>query len=201
MIAAGLCTMGGCFAQAESGHAENSYFPAAYVRVPSYSSGGSFGLYELYSLPPLPLADLYACTRQVHRGGDILDIVIRQGGHNGTGMYICYSDSHGLLELQTYSTRGPVYSTARYLSFPYTAEIIMDASGAHAPVYQLSTEPCAWRDAVADNFVRVLDIRNGTKDFCFSYGFVGRKWLVLAMKSCDGSLAVFDFEAKTLVEL
>lgn len=192
MIASGVCVMGGCFAQNEDSSNADCYWPAAEVDVPRYAS--SVGLYEYdYVEAGVDLEDCHVYTMQVPTGGNSSFFFVFQ---NNRAVYNCYLGNNSL-EIQTDAN----VCFNRKEATPFTLIFHCGKDGAFCPLQGGSAPPATWDSSVSGTRLRILDARNGTKRFCVTYGQWGYKWYLLPMKSAGLTTAVFDVEAKVLVEL
>lgn len=199
--------MGGCFAQAESTAAVDTYWPAEKVAVPSYPTSSSLSLYEHDVVPAgVHLDDCHVYTRQVVNAGAASFFFVFQ---NSPVFYNGFMTDNGdiVLGIQSFFNNfvnagfAPNYSAAQ--AYPWEVILSADSTGirtAGKEVVQLG--PCDWDSTQPGARLRILDARKGEKDFYVAHGAWGWKWYLLPMRSPIGSVeAVFDFEEKVLVEL
>lgn len=195
MIATGLCMMGGCFAVDDSGRAVDSYWPSESVPVPS--SPSSVGLYEHRSLPGMPLESCHMYTKQKMTSGSSSFFYVIQGGS------VRYN-SYGFKAILYFDSMVDGKNLSKSVSFPLgqLLEISASSSGISEKKLNFSQPRCDWDASAQIDRIRILDARNGEKDFYISHGQWGIKWYLLPMKSVAAdSVAVFDFEQKVLVEI
>ena len=194
MISSGLCLMGGCFAQNEDSSLADCYWPAAEVEVSRYTASSSLGLYEYADVESgVNLEDCYVYTRQIHTSGNASFFFLFQ---KGKVVYNCYFGDIGL-EVEA---NAKVWFSSK-VQTPFTIIFHCGKDGAFCPLQNASTPPATWDPTAPGTRLRILDARNGTKRFCVAYGQWGYKWFLQPMKSAGLTTAVFDVEAKTLVEL
>lgn len=195
MIAAGLCLMGGGFAQEKNCLAVDSYWPSTCVSIPY--SPSSVSIYQHDEVPAgMPFHACHAYTHQFCKKGNMSLFFVNQ---NGYSVYNCYKIDN-YVEMQ--NSYGPgaarhVSVTPEYLDLEYLA----DVSGARIDSIGLSISPGVWDAEQPGTLLRMLDARPGEKDFYVAYGQWGWKWYLLPMRSVLCTEAVFDFEEKVLVEL
>ena len=100
MIAAGICLMGGCFAQNEDFSLAEGYWPCEYVGIPS--SPSSMALYE-YSVVPegVDTAGCFVFTRQVAHSNYISSFFVFQDNMAALNCYISKASVGTVLEIAT----------------------------------------------------------------------------------------------------
>lgn len=156
---------------------------------------GSLGLYEYAEVPVGVSPDgSYLFTMQKLKSVMISLFYVFQNGEDmyniftqGSMLALRCRQGGKLLKLDVDITTNPVISMR------------IDADGLSSNYGILP--PSSWDSLLPGSRLRLLDARNGQKDFHVSYGAWGHKWYLLPMKSpCDTS-AVYDVEAKVLVEL
>lgn len=194
MIAAGLCVMGGCFAQDASTGMVDCYWPASGVGVPRFSNGGSLSLYE-HDVVPAGV-DINTCrvySKQLYRSGDASSFFVFQDGNTPYNCYVVSSF------IEVVNNQGEhKHSNMAQNS---VVEFHADSGGARVLTHGIGVGPCNWDSSRTGERLRLLDTRNGEKDFYVAYGQWGWKWYLLPMRSVLNTAAVFDFEEKVLVEL
>ena len=202
MIAAGLCVMGGCFAQEADSAAVDTYWAAEKVEIPAISSS-ILVLYKYDSTPAgVEFENCRFYTKQVAKFGTAGFFTVTQRNHAVISAYY-HTDKN--LTLEYYSKTGVGFAT-RLMESPYPLEIEFENNawgGDYRNLGLANTETGAiyWDSAQPGGILRLLDIRPGAKDFYVSQGRWGHKWYLLPMKSPCDTTAVYDVEAKTLVEL
>lgn len=196
MIAAGLCLMGGCFAQDNVGETVDTYWPAISAAIPT--SPTSIAILQYDEVSPGAMADaFFARVKQLAKGDAASFFYVFQ---LDTPAYNCYYNPwRGTLELE--SNVNPGSPVARSCTTPVLVNLTINADGASLPDFNLKVPTCKWDSLSAGERLRIIDARPGEKDFFHSYGKWGRKWFVLPMRSVLCTEAVFDFEEKVLVEL
>ena len=195
MIATGLCMMGGCFAQNAGAACVDSYWGAEKVAIPQYYANGSLGLYEYADVPVGVLPEKsYLFTRQKWKSGYISLFYIFQ---NNEDMYNIFTQGK-MLSLRSRQGENLFKLDADITKEPLIS-VHIDADGLSSNYGAVS--PSSWNPLLPGSRLRLLDARNGEKDFHVSYGAWGHKWYLLPMKSPCDTTAVYDVEAKTLVEL
>lgn len=193
MIAAGLCLMGGCFAQNEDSSVADAYWFAEKVSIPKMSA--SVGIYEHPDVPSgVNLVSCCVHTVQFIQSGIASYFFVFQGSRQ---KYNCYSAPYGV-EIQA---DGGTVSAQKFMDPPYMVEIFADSDGCKWPLQDISSPPCSWDAGIPGARLRILDARNGEKEFYVSHGQWGYKWYLLPMRSVFNTVAVFDCEEKVLVEL
>ncbi len=187
--------MGGCFAQDAGAACVDSYWGAEKVAIPQYSVNASLGLYEYAEVPVgVSPEKSYLFTRQKWKSGKISLFYVFQ---NDEDMYNIFTQGSilslrsrrggNLLKLDADITKNPEIS------------VRIDADGLKSNYGALL--PASWNSLLSGSRLRLLDARSGQKDFHVSYGTWGHKWYLLPMKSPCDTTAVYDVEAKALVEL
>lgn len=198
MIAAGLCLMGGCFAQDENGFSPVSYWPAVRVCIPSYTAGSSLSIYEHSAVPAgIRFEDCRVFTFQVLREGLGSFFFVIQ---NDLPVYNCFAAPEGS-GCRLFLAKQEDESHVKYIKYPVTVELYADSTGASIISQKMNILPAAWNSALPATRLRILDARAGEKDFYVAHGQWGWMWYLLPMRSVTKSEAVFDFEEKALVEL
>lgn len=193
MIASGLCLMGGCFAQDVSGMVADAYWPSSKVSVPP--SSASVGLYEYDEVPiGVSADDIRVYTKQLVIGKDASFFFVFQNNDAAYNAYCASSKKH----LKSNTSEDIVEDDSR---LPKMVELDISELGATYRNSSLAVTPCIWQSNTKGARLRLLDSRNGEKHFFVSYGACGRQWYLLSMCSVLSTEAVFDFEAKVLVEL
>ena len=193
MIAAGLCLMGGCFAQNEDSSVADAYWFAEKVSIPRMSA--SVGIYEYPDVPSgVNLASCCVHTVQFLQSGIGSYFFVFQGG---IPKYNCYSTDVSA----EISADNSILSAQKIIKAPYMVEIFADSDGCKWPSLNLTSPPCSWDAGIPGARLRILDARNGEKEFYVSHGQWGYKWYLLPMRSVFNTVAVFDCEEKVLVEL
>lgn len=192
MIAAGICLMGGCFAQDNDGKAVDTYWPSISAAIPSSPESIAILQYDVVQAGAEP-DDFFARIKQFVKSGNASFFYVLQFGATA---YNCYYGGISIgLESNTSNT---VY---QYDNPPLFLNLAIDADGARIQDFDMAVPACKWDSTSAGERLRIIDARNGEKDFFHSYGRWGRKWFVLPMHAVTNSEAVFDFEEKVLVEL
>ena len=193
MIAAGICLMGGCFAQDDNGKAVDTYWPAISAAIPY--SPASIGIIEYDTVQAgAEPADFFARIKQFMKSGQASFFFVFQFGETA---YNCYYAKPYLELLSNFNNT----SVGPHISPPFIVNMTIDADGARLPDFDMAVPACKWDSTSAGARLRIVDGRNGEKDFFHSYGRWGRKWFVLPLRSALNTEAVFDFEEKVLVEL
>lgn len=195
VIAAGLCMMGGCFAQDEFSGVVDSYWPAECVAVPSYTLSSSIAIFEHDNIPAgVDFRDCYAYTCQKWMAGTISLFFVLQ---NDKTVYNCYGDGTNFFIAvnNKEAVRTLLGGTPKKIVYHCSA------AGASCPTLRLNTGAASWDSSQTGSRLRLLDARAGKKDFYVAYGQWGWKWYLLPMRSAKQESAVFDIEMKTLVEL
>lgn len=204
MIAAGLCLMGGCFAQDGTSRTLDAYWPSQCVKVPPYTDGPSIGLFQYDVVPAgVHLDDCYMITRQsVIRPNEVVGFfAVFQGD---AVVYNSYTNiQNNTVELAYADTPGSyrIANSKPLKSYPVEVLVECDASGMRAPLHDVVTPPTCWDSDKPGRRLLILDVRNSDKNFFVSYGQWGWKWYLLPMRSAKQESAVFDIEMKILVEL
>ena len=193
MIAAGLCLMGGCFAQDDNGKAVDTYWPAISAAIPSSPVSIAILQYDVVQAGAKSDA-FFARIKQFVKSGQASFFFVFQFGEV---VYNCYYGTQ-YLELASNFNNAPV---ALRISPPFILNMTIDADGARLPDFDMAVPACEWDSTSAGARLRIVDARNGEKDFFHSYGRWGRKWFVLPLRSALNTEAVFDFEENVLVEL
>lgn len=209
VIAAGLCLMGGCFAQDETSVAADSYWPAECVAVPAYTGMGSIGLYQYDTCPGVAApAECFMETVQYYKSGlaSFFYLVDDETGETPINSFIneaassegksfivrIQSSSSALRDLLGYSPEKVRISVDK-------AQITCTVAGSVGTVEIPDTS--LWIPGKTMGRIRLLDTRNGQKDFFYSCGDFGQiRWFLLPMRSVKQEAAVYDIEMKTLVE-
>lgn len=201
MIAAGLCMMGGCFAQIEDSSVVDSYWPAEKIAIPPYLSGASIGIYAYESLPDgIDFEQCRVYTKQYLHSGNASFFFVLQNGHI---VYNAFAGSSygGLYNIQYYNGVKVVNiekAKAQFELFIFTA----DSTGSrYIEPPNLESPASVFDESQPCEKLRLLDARNGEKDFYVTHGSWGLRWYVLPMMSVARLQAVFDFEQKVLVEI
>lgn len=204
MIAAGLCMMGGCFAQMDDSSVVDSYWPAAEILLPSTSS------VTYYSLTDIPagveLADCEVeCSHQQMTVGVSAFFTVNQQQENTDvvlTVYTNYSVNPSLLDIQTSYPNGAVNVKRVWIStLPLPVKFYFRDGKAFIPAYNLKNNEVLWDSS--QTVKRVSTVRGNTAEtlFFYSKGSWGLRWYVLPMMSVARLQAVFDFEQKVLVEI
>ena len=203
MIAAGLCLMGGCFAQDSSTAVVDTYWPTDWVDMPVYSS--SVGVYQHEGiLGDINIEDCYMETVQYYESGlgSFFYIMHNSSSISDVNMFIhTTANENGVyfLRIQDNSKAKDLRGTAPSQLRLFMQDGIANGTDGNTVI---SFTPNMTADFSKDSVrIRVVDARNGIKRYRYSYGFFGIKWFVHAMRSITSSSAIFDFEQKVLVEL
>jgi hypothetical protein len=193
MIAAGLCMMGGCFAQDSEGKAVDTYWPAISAAIPPGPSS-TVAILQYDVVPAgVDFQDCYAYTCQKYMEGAISLFYVLQ---NDKTVYNCYSNGPMIcIDVNQINAGSAPLGNAKKVVF------YCSAAGASCPIQGLNTGAASWDSSQTGSRLRLLDARTGKKDFYVAYGRWGWKWFVLPMRSALNTEAVFDFEQKVLVEL
>lgn len=199
MIAAGLCMMGGCFAQMNDSSVVDSYWPAEKIAIPKSSS--RIGIYEYDSIPAgIAFEQCRVYTKQyVHSGQASLFFVFQ----NGHVVYNAFIDVVGGGEkfIEYYNGRGVVYVSV-FEMFPLLLIFTADSTGGrYIESSNLESPAAVFDESQPCERLRLLDARDSEKDFYVTQGSWGLRWYVLPMMSVARLQAVFDFEQKVLVEI
>lgn len=193
MIAAGLCLMGGCFAQDDNGKAVDTYWPAISAAIPSSPVSIAILQYDVVQAGAKS-DDFFARIKQFVKRGDASFFYVLQFGVTA---YNCYFGGDAI-GLESNLSNGPIF---QHVAPPFFLNLTIDADGARLQDSDTAVPACRWDSASAGERLRIIDARNGEKDFFHSYGRWGRKWFVLPLRSALNTEAVFDFEEKVQVEL
>lgn len=206
MIASGICLMGGCFAQNEDASMADAYWPCAAILIPR--TAASIGIYQHEYVPSGMLLDgCKVFTRQMAIGGHASLFYILQGGNIACNVYISYPGGGNTpsIDLQYRSSGETKLLRNTFPSgFPWNCEVEVYGEGAIVRINDapaLSSSAVEWNTNASGGPLRILDSRNGEKLFNVASGTWGVRWYVLPMCSLLKTEAVFDFEAKTLVEI
>lgn len=205
MIAAGLCMMGGCFALEPDGMTVDAYWPSSSVEIPEAAS--SLAIYQYNEIPAgLQLADCYAITRQKVNQGlasffyAFQDKTGTTTAINGYNAYLGESIYGRRCEIQyIINEKSTTLREPNVVSYPRNVEYSANVNGSW--LNNLSGPGIVWNPDITSVRIRILDRRQGVKEFFVAHGFWGYKWYLLPMCSPLKTDAVFDFEAKTLVEI
>ena len=207
MIAAGLCMMGGCFAQDETTDAVDTYWPARSVPVPYTAASVGVYQYEYVPLSALP-EDCHMEAAQHYRSGVASFFFCIQDAEpidvNINFFILVANASNG-----TFTVRGQTGRSNVHADINGNAPETVLVSVNNGNMYISCGESVVSRPVAASGWIpetpcrfRILDSREGDKDFLYSRGAFGQmKWCVLAMRSALNTSAVFDFEQNVLVEL
>lgn len=202
VIAAGLCTMGGCFAMTQDGMMVDTYWPSAMVEIPAIS-GGTLGIYEYAEVPKgVNLAECHVKSHQRTIDGVASFFFVFQDQKIAYNAYIAYSPGvqRNALQLQ-YRKTGENHTIVDSSPVDYPVELEYRADKNGSRIGSISTSLTEWNSEQPGERLRILDQRAGAKQFILAHGSWGYKWYLLPMSSALKTDAVFDFEAKTLVEI
>lgn len=207
MIAAGICLMGGCFAQDATSCTVDTYWPAESVAVPAQKVSGSVGLYQYDTSPGLSsVEDCFMETVQYYQSGLASFFYLINGDLPGVNEFIVnaapaagYKFDARLQSLDGAFKDLRGYAPATLRISVSNGKMVCDSGES---LVAQAIYPHAWAYGETGGRLRILDGRNGEKDFFYSRGDFGQiKWFVHAMRSVTNSVSVFDFNAKVLVEL
>ena len=196
MISAGLCIMGGCFAQDETSRTVDSYWAAASIPVPY--SASSLGIYEIQMLPPTPQSQLRVFTRQRVKSGTASLFFITQPSNTPYNFYGIVNER---FSLQSNGSEPWLLSTNRVVEAGEIVEYAITGSRQECLTTGDWLEVQSWQEEGEIEKLRLLDARKGTKDFICCAGSVCIPFYVQACRSASGEVAVYDVEQKTLVEI
>lgn len=194
MIAAGLCMMGGCFAQDSASQTVDTYWPTECVEIPR-SPSGSVGIYQVNELAPCPqsLHRVY-CKQRVISGKFSL-FYAKQGNDVP---YNVYGEVGSSAQTQTVGTQ---IKKIREKVNPYDIIEYTVADGMQGDASLNLWQEVEWKDSAAISPMRIIDSRAGNKEFFVSVGYLGMAFCAVPVRSVLGNTGVFDFEQKTLIEL
>lgn len=201
MIAAGLCMMGGCFAQMDDSSVVDSYWPAAEILLPATPSVYYYGFSELPA--GVELADCVAESshRQMTKGVSSF-FTLYQSGKPVIAAYTNYSASPSLMDIQTTYSYGAANVKRVYVSqLPLSVVFYFRDGEGSIPAYDLRNNEVLWNSSRTGQ--NAIFVRGNTAETLFFYakGSWGLRWYVLPMLSVARLQAVFDFEQKVLVEI
>lgn len=198
MIASGLCLMGGCFAQIDTGEAMDTFWPAYMIEAPTTDSR-----VDRYFLPAIGTDEAQSGYMRAfggtYGGGQYLPFRIICSA-DGSNILNAYALSNSHLEID--SREGDKLVPYIYAStMPDVFKIGVNVSGKEAwfDGYSLKV-PVAFKTPDEKVVLHVLSTRTHSQ-FSVSFGNMGVRWYVQAMQSATGAVAVFDVEKKTLVEM
>lgn len=196
MIAAGLCMMGGCFAQNEQTACVDTYWPAEYVEIPAATP--TIRLYVL-SVPSCPaLSELHLYTKRQHLGSSKTSSVSYGVVRNvDAAWHIAnlYSSSEEMA-LQSQSS-----AITEAVGIPYPEiEVYIEAGQMRCPQTRLIKD-CIGAVEGAGGEIRVLVRWSADVRFWISVGEYGVKWCAIPMKSPGADMAVYDIEQDILIEI
>lgn len=196
MIAAGLCMMGGCFAQDEASRTVDSYWVTSSIPVPY--SASSLGIYEIQMLPPTPQSQLRVFSRQRVKSGTVSLFFITQPSNTP---YNFYGNVNERFSLQSNGSEPWLLSTKRVVKAGEIVEYAITGCRQECLTTGDSLEVQSWQVEGEIEKLRLLDARKGTKDFFCCAGIVSLPFYVQACRSESGEVAVYDVEQQTLVEI
>ena len=204
MIAAGLCMMGGCFAQMDDSSVVDSYWPAAEVLLPSTSSVNYYSLTDIPAGVELADCEVECSHQQMTVGVSAFFLVNQQQKHTDVVLtvYTNYSTYPSLLDIQTsFSSGAPNVKRVGVSTLPLPVTFYFRDAEASIPAYDLKNNEVLWDSS--QPVKRVSPVRGNTAEtlFFYSKGIWGLRWYVLPMMSVARLQAVFDFEQKVLVEI
>ena len=193
MIAAGLCMMGGCFAQDAATRTVEAYWASESVPIPY--SNGAVGIYEWTNLPPTPQSQLRFLTRQRYESGAASFFFLFQSIYP----YNCFIGSSKVW-LSSAGSEPPSASSS-----PVSSGTIIEIaiSGAWMELMNDGTrlEVTSYNDEAKISKVCLLDARQGEKAFICCEGSVNKPFYVQACRSASGTVAIYDVKQKTLIEI
>lgn len=195
MISAGLCIMGGCFAQDETSRTVDSYWAAASIPVPY--SASSLGIYEIQVAIPTPQSQLRWYSRQRVKSGNVSLFFIKQGI---SAPYNFYGVVNSRFVLQADNSSPQMVNVNRAIKPGEVVEYSLSGNRQGCLTTGDWQDVAGWKDNTVST-VRLLDRRNGEKDFICSAGIVNAPFYVQACCSGSGMVAVYDVEQQTLVEI
>jgi hypothetical protein len=199
MIAAGLCMMGGCFAQMNDSSVVDAYWPAEKIAIPRSSS--RIGIYEYDSIPAgIAFEQCRVYTKQYVHSGEASFFFVFQNDHV---VYNAFSSLAwgGKIFIEFYNGVD-IGSAEKEWAQNGMAIFTADSTGARYIEPSNLESPAAFFDESQPcSRLRLLDARGGEKDFYVTHGSWGLRWYVLPMQSVARLQAVFDFEQKVLVEI
>ena len=203
MIAAGLCLMGGCFAQDSQTVTVDTYWMTDWVDMPTYSS--TVGIYQYEGIQgPSNVEGTFMETVQYVEDGLVSFFYILQGQNDSyANVFIHSFDStprRFRLRMQSLT------QNSKDFAYEYPSQIKVFMKDGFLNCTDGNTTGAFEIDGVFDysqkiTRMRIADARNGQKRYRYSYGNFSVKWFVHAMRSITSSSALFDFEGKVLVEL
>lgn len=204
MIAAGLCMMGGCFAQMDDSSVVDAYWPAAEILLPSTSAVDYYALTDIPAGVELAYCEVECSHQQMTMGVSAFFTVNQQQANTDVVLtvYTNYSGNSGLLDIQTaHPNGGANVRRAFFSSMPLPVKFYFRDSEASIPAYDLKNNEVLWDSSQTGK--RVRPVRGNTAEtlFFYSKGIWGLRWYVLPMMSVARLQAVFDFEQKVLVEI
>ena len=141
MIAAGLCMMGGCFAQMDDSSVVDSYWPAAEILLPSTSSVQYYSLTDIPAGVELEDCEVECSFQQMTVGVSAFFLVNQQQKYTDVVLtaYTNYSASPRLLDIQTSFPSGSPNVKRVYVStLPLPVKFYFRESEASIPAYDLS---------------------------------------------------------------
>ena len=194
MIAAGLCMMGGCFAQDSASQTVDTYWPTECVEIPRPPSG-AVGIYQMNALAPCPqsLHRVY-CKQRVISGQFSLFFAFQ----GNDAPYNVYGAVGSTAQTQTV---GIQLMQIREKVNPYDIIEYTVADGMQGAASLNLWQEVVWDDSTAISSLRIIDSRAGNKEFFVSVGYLGMAFCAVPVRSVLGNTGVFDFEQKTLIEL
>lgn len=201
MIAAGLCMMGGCFAQLDDSSVVDAYWPAAEILLPATPS---VYYYWFTALPVgVELADCVAeSSHQQMSYGVSSFFTLYQGGKPVIAAYTNFPNPSGLMDVQTTYSNGVANVKRVFVSqLPLPVFFYFRAGEGSIPEYGLRNNEVLWDSSQPGE--QAVFVRGNTAKTLFFYakGSWGLRWYVLPMLSVSRLQAVFDFEQKVLVEI
>ena len=201
MIAAGLCMMGGCFAQMDDSSVVDAYWPAAEILLPATPSVYYYGFSEVPA--GVELADCVAESshRQLTAGVSSF-FTLFQGGKPVISAYTNYSSPRPLMDIQTTYSNGTQNVKRVFISdMPLSVIFYFRDGEASIPAYDLRNNEVLWDSSRTGE--NAIFVRGNTAETLFYYakGSWGLRWYVLPMMSVARLQAVFDFEQNVLVEI
>lgn len=204
MIAAGLCMMGGCFAQMDDSSVVDSYWPAAEILLPSTSPVNYYAFTDIPAGVELADCEVESSYQQMSVGVSAFFTVNQQQKNTDVVLtvYTNYSVSPSLIDIQTSYSNGGVNVKRVWIdTLPLPVKFYFRDGEASIPAYNLKNNEVLWDSSQPGK--RVSPVRGNTAEtlFFYSKGIWGLRWYVLPMMSVARLQAVFDFGQKVLVEI
>ena len=194
MIAAGLCMMGGCFAQNEQTACVDTYWPAEYVEIPAANPTIRLHVLSVPSCPAVSELHLYTKRQHLDSSGDVSYGVVRNV--NAQWHIANIYSANGEIALQSQSS-----AITERVGIPYPEiEVYIESGKMRCPQTSL-TKSCIGAVVGAGGEIRVLVRWSAAARFWISAGEYGVRWCAIPMKSPGSDIAVYDVEQNTLIEI